>query len=253
MRRTIIIAENFYSDPDSVVAYAKSLTYMCPYNTVEECQSGAKVAWRASRWRPASECPFKSSEALIAKLEFLTGEVVDRESWNLDFPVDENGHPRPGYLGTPRSAWWNCTFHAKHQPQVLGQGVHSHTDRDGWNAAGAEGWAGLVYLDKDAGRQTGLRTWENIDPRRRLDWMTPPDNWILCDTLANVYNRLILHRGDIPHSGSAGWGQSIEDGRFYQTLFFRTLSNSQVDGVLIRIGSRTETQGKELIGSPIQV
>jgi hypothetical protein len=50
------------------------------------------------------------------------------------------------------------------------------------------------------------------------------ENWILCDKRANVFNRLILHRGDIPHRGSAGWGSSLEDGRFYQTLFFRTIA-----------------------------
>jgi hypothetical protein len=104
----------------------------------------------------------------------------------------------------------------------IGEGVHSHTDRDTWNAVGANGWVGIVYLNEAVDPRAGLRTWRNVDPSRQLDWMTPKENWILCDTFANVFNRLILHRGDIPHSGASGWGQSLVNGRFYQTFFFRT-------------------------------
>jgi hypothetical protein len=233
-QRTIIIAANFYDDPDAIVSYAKGLEYVCPYNTPEGRDSGEFVSWHASRWRPARKCPFKSSEALIERLEYLTGERLDREHWNRRFPVDNHGYPVPGCESMRRSAWWNCTFHSKHySKQKLGEGVHSHTNRDGWNAVGKNGWAGLIYLDKHTPRQTGLRTWENRDGKHRFDWMTPPTNWILCDTLANIYNRLILHRGGIPHSGAAGWGDSIENGRFFQTLFFRTSPEPPMRGVTV--------------------
>jgi hypothetical protein len=235
VRRTIVIAETFYQNPDSVAAYAKTLSYMSPYNTAHENRLGSRVAWRASRWRPAHECPFKSSEELIRKLEFLTGEILDRDYWNRDFPVDADGYPICEHKNVPHGAWWNCTFHSKHHDQRLGEGVHSHTDRDGWNAVGDDGWAGLIYLDKDAHRQSGLRTWENVNPGKRYDWMTPKENWVLCDTLANLYNRIILHRGDLPHSGAAGWGHTVSDGRFYQTLFFRTLSKPRTPGVSIAL------------------
>jgi hypothetical protein len=68
-----------------------------------------------------------------------------------------------------------------------------------------------------------LRLWRNHDPARNLDWMTPKENWELVDTLGNVPNRLILHRGNLPHSGSAGWGVSPETGRLYQTFFFKVV------------------------------
>lgn len=249
MRRSIIIAEDFYDDPEKVVAYAKTLPYMCPYNTVEQDAAGEKIAWRASRWQPASACPFKSSESLISKLEFLTGESIDRGYWNLDFPVDDNGYPVAAHRNLPHSAWWNCVFHTKHHDQRIGDGVHSHTDRDGWNAVGENGWAGLIYLDVVAPRQSGLRTWENIDSSHRFDWMTSKENWILCDTFANVFNRLILHRGDIPHSGSAGWGRTVADGRFYQTLFFRTAPKHYVEGVSVPI-SLTVVHNSELASPP---
>jgi hypothetical protein len=51
--------------------------------------------------------------------------------------------------------------------------------------------------------------------------MTPAENWELVDDLANVPNRLILHRGNLPHSGTAGWGETPDEGRLFQTFFFK--------------------------------
>lgn len=223
LQRDLIIADNFYEDPASVVRYAYSLEYMFPYDPPDALEKGQRVAWRTSRWRPSRECPFKSSEGLIEKLEFLTGEELDREHWDLEFPVDERGYPAPGYLEKRRGCWWNCSFHIKHHDQALGEGVHSHTDRDIWSAVGDDGWVGLIYLNEDAPPRGGLHTWRNIDPAHQGDWMTPKENWILIDALGNIYNRLLLHRGRTPHSGAAGWGETMEAGRLYQTIFFRTL------------------------------
>lgn len=231
MRRSIIVVDGFYSDPHRVIKYARSLEFVTPYNRDARANDSASVAWRASRFRDARQCPFKSSNLLIGRLEHIVGESIDRESWDRGFPLDNRGYPIARFQSVPRSAWWNCAFHVKHSKTRIGEGVHSHTDRDNWNAVGEQGWVGLVYLNEDADRQSGLRTWQNVDPARRYDWMTAKENWILCDTLANVFNRLILHRGDIPHSGSAGWGNSLQDGRFYQTFFFRTTATDSIPEV----------------------
>lgn len=232
MKRDLIIADEFYDDPDAVVRHAHSLEYVYPYWPDRQ--------WEASRFRSAKDCPFKSSEALIAKLEWLTGERVDRAHWDLDFPLDERGYLRPDYQSHERSCLWNCCFHAKyHRGQRLGEGVHNHVV-DGWNSVGEDGWTGLVYLNPDADKQSGLRTWQNRDRSHNYDWMTGPENWILVDTLAAVYNRLVLHRGNIPHSGTAGWGHDVRSGRLYQTFFFKTTAVARVPtlalGVDLAIG-----------------
>lgn len=219
MRRDVVIADNFYADPHAVVRYAYSLEYIAPYDAP---MADGAVPWRTSRWRPAHACPFKSSAALIERLEFLTGEIVDRDHWALDFPVDERGHLQPGYERVPRSCWWHLSFHVKHHPQELGELVHNHTDRDIWNSVGEDGWVGLIYLNADAPPSAGLHAWRNVDPARQYDWMTPKENWIHIDAFGNVFNRLVLHRGCVPHSGAGGWGRRLEEGRLYQTLFFRT-------------------------------
>src|SRR5262249_16706957 len=55
-----------------------------------------------------------------------------------------------------------------------------------------------------------------------FDWMTPAREWEPVDSLANVFNRLVLVRGDIPHSGAGGWGDRLGNGRMYPTFFFPT-------------------------------
>ena len=223
MRRDVIIADDFYKDPDSIVDYAKSLEYIYPYN--RGANASDRVLWRTSRYLPAEECPFKSSEAFIQRLEAITGEVIDRKAWKLDYPLEPDGYPPPQNeipSAKRRSAWWNCCFQIKHHAQEPGQGIHSHTDRDAWSAVGLDGWVGLIYLNKKPDLESGLTTWKNRNPQRQFAHMTSAKNWHQIDYFSNTYNRLILLRGAIPHSGGSGWGSNFKSGRLFQTLFFRT-------------------------------
>jgi hypothetical protein len=223
VHRDIIIVENFYSDPDAIVEYALGLEYCTPYDAPEDVARGTEIQWRSSLFQRAEACPFKSSAALVAKLEALTGETIDMRHWNRDFPLGNDGRPRPGYESALRTAWWNCCFHVKHHAQVRGEYVHNHDVTDCWNSAGPMGWAGIVYLSKNAARDSGLSIWRNRHGRHD-DRFTAKEDWELIDTVANVYNRLILHRGYISHSGAGGWGKTLADGRLFQTFFFSTLA-----------------------------
>lgn len=226
IRTTTLIVDNFYADPGSVRDYALSLPYYYPYETDEEVASGQKrPTWMASRFRPANECPFKSSEALITALEQIIGEQIDRAHWDADFPIDEHGRPASRFRETfARTCLWNCCFQVKpDNRQRLGGGIHNHVT-DAWNSVDTNGWAGIVYLSPDAPLTGGLNLWRNKDPDREWEWMTRPEEWELLDTFANVPNRLLLCRGSIPHSGAGGWGDSLETGRLFQTFFFRTVT-----------------------------
>lgn len=230
MQRDIIIARDFYEDPARVVRYARSLRYVTPYQDDMALAAGARPTWLTSWYRTVRACPFKSSAELLGRLEWLVGEPIDREYWCLDHPVDSTGHSlaRRGMRVGP---YWNCCFHAKfHNGQEIGAGVHSHGGRDIWNYVGETGWAGLVYLNPGADLEAGLRLWRNKDPRRNHDWMTPAGNWTLIDTLGNIPNRLILHRGALPHSGADGWGHHLANARFFQTFFFKTTRPAQFRG-----------------------
>jgi len=222
-RRSIVVLDGFYRDPDAVRAYALRQDFYLPYETDAEVADGRKrPTWWASVFQDAKTCPFKASAALRDVLERAVGEPLDTGHWEAGFPVDASGRPLPDAGTGPRGCLWNCCFHVKpDNGQRLGDGVHNHVT-DSWNAVGPDGWAGIVYLDPDAPVTGGLHLWRNRDPEHRFDWMTPAADWRLVDTFGNVYNRLLLVRGDVPHSGAGGWGDRLENGRMYQTFFFRT-------------------------------
>jgi hypothetical protein len=223
-RRTIVVIDDFYRDPDAVRRYALEQDYYTPYEDTADVLSGkVRPSWWATKFRPASECPFKSSGRLLAALEAAVGETIRRVHWRATFPVDAESKPIKDADRT-QACLWNCCFHVKpDNGQQVGEGVHNHvTDR--WNAVGVRGWAGIIYLNPDAPSEGGLHLWQNVDPQHKFQWMTSPPEWRLMDSFANQYNRLTLVRGDLPHSGAGGWGDSLESGRLYQTFFFRTRS-----------------------------
>lgn len=231
MRTSLIVVDNFYANPTAVREYALKQRYYYPYQPDVEVAAGRRFTWMSSWFRSAADCPFKSSLELIGALEELTGDCVDLDHWNRDFPVDAEGKPSR-QPSTPTSCLWNCSFHFKpDNGQELGEGVHNHVV-DQWNGVGEDGWAGLIYLSPDAPVRGGLKLWRNVDPTRNYDWMTPPENWELIDDLGNVPNRLLLCRGSIPHSGARGWGTCLADGRLYQTFFFQVRPRQPGDGVL---------------------
>jgi hypothetical protein len=223
-RRSIVVIDEFYRDPVAVRDYALRQSFYPPYNDEQQIRAGReKPLWWATRFRETHDCPFKSSQALLGALEQAVGEPIDRDLWSGVFPVDAASKPLPSREDRPRTCLWNCCFHVKPDTgQQLGDGVHNHVT-DVWNSVGRDGWAGLIYLSPDAPLDGGLHLWRPVRPEAQFDWMTPAENWQLVDSFGNVFNRLILVRGDVPHSGADGWGTRLEEGRLYQTLFFRTV------------------------------
>lgn len=228
MRKSIVVVDEFYRYPDAVRRYALASEFYHPYQSQLQLDSGTPSSWMSTRFLEAKECPFKSSDVLLLRLEEITGEQIDQEYWQRSFPLDLEGRAAVGCEDAPtRGCLWNCAFHVKPRTgQQLGEGVHNHVT-DIWNSVGADGWAGLIYLNEAAPSTAGLHLWQNRDPERTFDWMTPPESWDLRDSFANVYNRLVLVRGDVPHSGADGWSDSLEHGRLYQTFFFRVAASSE--------------------------
>jgi hypothetical protein len=222
-RRSIVVLEGFYRDPHAVREYALETAYYTPYEDPAAVDAGrARATWWASRFRRPADCPFKSSRPLLQALEDAVGAPIDMEHWNAPHPVDRDSKPVVTPDARLRSCLWNCCFHVKpDNGQQLGHGVHNHVT-DSWNSVGEEGWAGIIYLNPVAPATGGLHLWRNVEPDRQFDWMTPAENWELVDSFGNIFNRLVLVRGDIPHSGARGWGDRLEEGRMYQTFFFRT-------------------------------
>lgn len=222
-RRSIVVIDGFYRDAQAVRNYALRQQYYAPYQEMKDVREGRqKATWYSSYFRRFDECPFKSSAWLVDALGQAVGESLDMAHWRGSFPVDDDSKPLPDQCEGTRTCLWNCAFHVKPENgQQVGEGVHNHVT-DSWNSVGPEGWSGIIYLDPKAPLDGGLHLWRNTDLINDYDWMTPAENWQLLDSFGNLFNRLILVRGDVPHSGAGGWGDRLENGRMYQTFFFRT-------------------------------
>jgi hypothetical protein len=226
-RRSIVVVDHFYQDPVAVRNHALRQSFYTPYENEAEVRAGrARSTWWATRFREAGDCAFKSSPRLLGALEQATGEVIDTAHWGGSFAVDSDSKPIPTADGA-KTCLWNCCFHVKpDNGQRVGDGVHNHVT-DQWNGVGPDGWAGIIYLSPDAPLYGGLHLWRSTRPEAQYDWMTSAENWEEIDSLGNVFNRLILVRGDMPHSGAGGWGTRLEEGRLYQTFFFKTAAKAQ--------------------------
>jgi len=166
---------------------------------------------------------------LIERLEEIVDERIDLEHWNRDFPVDEEQNLFPQYRELDRSCRWNCCFHLKFTQHEPGTGVHNHVT-DEWNSVGEFGWAGIIYLNPAAPLEAGLMLWRNM-LGLNYEWMTDKDRWEVVDRFGNIFNRLILVRGRIPHSGAPGFGNSIHTGRLFQTFFFKVKNPGITSGL----------------------
>jgi hypothetical protein len=102
-------------------------------------------------------------------------------------------------------------------------------------------WAGVCYLTPNAptGGGTGLFRHKETGLERppKLangshdeEWLNKHcwphsrdfSKWDMTAMVGNVYNRLVLYRGDLFHSSLDYFGEGLNDGRLFQTFFFNT-------------------------------
>ena len=114
------------------------------------------------------------------------------------------------------------------------------SDRSWIHADQTTTWAGVCYLTPDAPlsggtglfrhKATGLTMApKNPDGSYNMDILDEiyedaqdMTKWEMTDFVGNVYNRLILYRGDIFHTSLDYFGRGKENGRLFQTFFFDT-------------------------------
>jgi len=112
-------------------------------------------------------------------------------------------------------------------------------DRSWIHSDGTTNWAAVCYLTPDAPlsagtgifrhKKTGLKNWiytehteeENKNAPQHIDHIDYT-KWEMVDRIGNVYNRLIMYRGDLFHVSLDYFGKDIQDGRLFQTFFFNT-------------------------------
>ena len=128
--------------------------------------------------------------------------------------------------------WWGDDYTGAFQYTTASDRSWIHSDY-------TTNWAGVLYLTPDAPlsagtglfklKENGLRNWKNSDHteeenRNALHNKYSQDytKWEMVDKIGNVYNRLVLYRGDLFHVSLDYFGDSKENGRLFQLFFFNT-------------------------------
>ena len=106
-----------------------------------------------------------------------------------------------------------------------------------WLHADQTDWAAVLYLTPDAPLSAGTGLFRDKNTNRR-GWNRKNPNeeplsddiadyydmtkWELVDKLGNLYNRLVIYRGDLYHMSLDYFGRDLQTGRLFQTFFFNT-------------------------------
>ena len=93
-------------------------------------------------------------------------------------------------------------------------------------------WGGVLYLTPDAPLDGGTSFFRskinnsiynhNYDHLASSEYCQDMTKWDIATEVKNIYNRLILFRGDQWHSSSTYFGHDDETGRLTQVFFFMT-------------------------------
>ena len=114
-----------------------------------------------------------------------------------------------------------------------------YTDQNAktWIHHDATQWAGVLYLTPDApldsgtaiyrNNATGVYRWnpedDTTDYNNDAELIADYSRWTPIVQVANLYNRLVVYRGELYHSSVvAGFGNNPQNGRLFQTFFFNT-------------------------------
>jgi len=78
-------------------------------------------------------------------------------------------------------------------------------------------------------KNTGLVSWdlkvrtkEETENCEAIHEAQDYTKWEVLDNFGNVFNRLVMYRGDNFHQSMDYFGKDLEDGRLFQVFFFNT-------------------------------
>jgi len=97
------------------------------------------------------------------------------------------------------------------------------TDRTWIHQDPNNSWAGVCYLTPDAPLSGGTGIYRHKDPENMHDYDgNDYTRWEMVDRVGNVYNRLVIYRGDLFHASLDYFGHTAEEARLFQVFFFNT-------------------------------
>lgn len=186
MLSDVIVIDNFFDDPDSLVATARKMDYYDVHD------------------RPDSYVESKEGELFYPGKRTQPLEIVDIELNNWLLRQISNKTLDFG-IGLHRTEFNFTCFCRLHFHYTSGQ----YVPNEKWFHTDPTLYAGVVYLKKNPPPDTGtilLRgNGENV-------------------VIENRYNRFVMYRSDIMHSVQKSFGNNIYDSRMTLTLFWDKIS-----------------------------
>lgn len=200
MEVNLIVVDNFYQDPQQVREFALSQEF------------GVRGNYPGNRTK-----------------SFLNDD--------LKFHINQIIEPHDGKI-----TYWGGNSDGDYSYTGAFQ-LTTSEDRTWIHADQSTDWAAVCYLTPDAPHTGGTGLFRHKEsglyksPRdvngNRVDYdhelMKPLTNdfqdytkWERVDTVGNVFNRIVLYRGDIFHASLDYFGHDEETGRLFQTFFFST-------------------------------
>ena len=228
---SMIIVDNFYNNPDEIVdsihsrgtyeqAYASSdevnkKMIKLAANNHETVRNIDYVDGGRDQWQ-SSTASYKEPW-VRKKFEKIIGKKINKEHFH-NGPTIWNGRLLAKLKGS------DVSFH-NHDNKRRGI-LHDNND------VGPNGWSAVVFLNKKIPIKYGFMTGQiKDDVKYTMDKFTPyitkdsiflREEVVLKDSfIGNVYNRAVLFRGNVFHTGTEGLGEKIEDSRIIQGFFFK--------------------------------
>jgi len=200
-KTSLIVVDNFYEDPDSIFDDLFSGGFHHAYPPLDESigyQSSSRDQWYASSHT-------EKSDWIRHKFENIINKKIDKPFW------DTNIH-------------WNGRFLVKLKDAGMSFHCHDNESRgltDG-NDVGPDGWSAVIFMNKKTPIEQGFFTAITDEKNIPLNSIfLNPDDVVYDSIIGNVYNRCVLFRGNIFHTGAGGMGDKIENARIVQGFFFK--------------------------------
>ena len=186
MKVNLIIADNFYDNPDDVRAFALSQEFA--------------VRGNYPGLRTKSFLNDSLKEVINALVSHAAGGVTD---WLVD--AEGNSYTGAFQMCTSMDRTW---IHSDYNNMWAGV---CYLTPDAPLSGGT-----ALYRHKESGERESIN---NVDHGQDAYDYT---KWEIVDRIGNVYNRLILYPGNLYHASVDYFGSDVNSGRLFQTFFFNT-------------------------------
>lgn len=193
MQSELLIIDNFYSEPYSVLEYLKTQEFYPDYGN----HPGVRTK---ENFDPTVK------NALQSALYSIAGEITSWEEmqYNTCFNVC-TAEDRTWIHADCYNDWAAVVYLTPNAPIESGTGLFRHKE------------TGLFAAPRlDNGELD--HKWVNKLNEDARDWT----KWEMVDYVANKFNRLVTYRGDLYHSAINYFGKDFNDARIHQTFFFNT-------------------------------